>query len=200
MPSDTRKISSILDTPSAFSILAMMRILWQSCFSSSARRSRISWAVRVKEAAIKSNPCSTPKAISSRSLSLIKGRERWAPGTLIPLWEETTPPLTTVHTMSVSVQDSTRSSIKPSSIRILDPCETSCGRRGNVMLTMFSSPTTSRVVRVNVCPSSNVTLDLEKFPVRISGPLVSRRSAMGSFSSSRSFLTMSIRTFCSALV
>ena len=59
--------------------------------------------------------------------------------------------------------------------------------------------TISSVVRVNVSPASSCTF-FPSFntPVRISGPFVSRRIAIGLFSSSRIFFNISIRPFCSS--
>ena len=45
----------------------------------------MSEAERVKEAAIKSKPSSTAKAISASSFGLMKGMDRVTPGTLMPL-------------------------------------------------------------------------------------------------------------------
>ena len=69
-PSATDRISPRLETPSWFSILAM---IWMEESASSSRRriSRTSSAVRTKLAAMKSKPCSTPKRMSSRSRWLI---------------------------------------------------------------------------------------------------------------------------------
>ena len=87
------------------------------------------------------------------------------------------PPLITVQTTSVSVVLSTTISIRPSSMRILSPRLTSWGRPWKVTLETVLSPTTSLVVSVKICPSSSSTLGVEKLPVRISGPLVSRMVA-----------------------
>ena len=58
-------------TPSAFSIFAMMRMVWLPCRSSSWRISRMSSARLTKEAAMKSKPVSAPKRMSERSRSLM---------------------------------------------------------------------------------------------------------------------------------
>ena len=64
--SAAERMLSMFSTPSGFSILATMRIL-ESYMFSRLRISYTSWAVRTKEAAMKSKPCSMPKMMSSRS-------------------------------------------------------------------------------------------------------------------------------------
>ncbi len=183
-------MSSIFFTPPADSIFAIILILWQSSFSSSPRRSRISCAVRVKDAAIKSKSSCTAKAISERSLSLMNGRERCMPGTLMLLCDETSPPFITVQWISVSVVESTLSSINPSSISILVPGITSFGSRLKETEHMELVPGTVRLVTVYLLPFFRVT-GWSNSPVRISGPFVSSIRAIGRLSLARSFLTIS---------
>ena len=81
---------------------------------------------------------------------MIPGRRILTLGTLTPFLEPSSPPFTTVHSISVpSITLFTRSSIRPSSIRIVFPFETSCGRPVYVILPIVSSPSTSLVVSVN---------------------------------------------------
>jgi len=153
MPSETRRISSMLLTPCAFSIFAMILMVLQPFSSRISRICKISCAQRVKEAAIKSNPALIPKRISSRSLSLKYGIDRSTFGTLTPLRSEIGPPLRTTQLIRVSSTFSTSSSIRPSSIRMWSPLETSLGRSLKVMEAMVSSPSRSSVVSTNGLPS-----------------------------------------------
>lgn len=79
----------------------------------------------MNEAAIKSKSFSTPNLISSLSLSLRNGSERVIFGTFIPLLEDTYPPFMTVQIIPPSFFSMTLSSIRPSSMRILEPILTS---------------------------------------------------------------------------
>ena len=149
MPSETRIISSILLTPSLFSIFAMIRISEPPFFSRKAFISLISSALLVKDAATKSTSCSIPNLRSSLSLSLRKGSDRVIPGTFIPLCDDTAPPLSTLHTISVSVFSITSISIRPSSISIFVPILTSSGSPAKVMEQCSLSPSHGTVVSVN---------------------------------------------------
>ncbi len=201
IPSAHRMISSIFLIPSAFSIFAMIGIFgaWHSLRN--ARISKIHSALRTKEAAIKSIFCCAPKRISSLSFSVIAGSLTGTFGTFTPLRSPSSPPLTTVQMISFSFFAFTRSPIRPSSISIVLPTCTSSTSPPYVMETRSASPFVSSVVRVNVSPVFSVTF-FPSFntPVRISGPLVSRRIAIGLPSSSRTFLSLSIRAFCSSCV
>ena len=98
---------------------------------------------------MKSNPCSIPNIISSLSFCVIPGSLILTLGTLTPFLEPSSPPLITLHTISVpSTTSSTLNSISPSSIRIVLPFEISFGRPSYVMCPILSSPTISLVVRV----------------------------------------------------
>ncbi len=70
IPSAALRISSIFSTPSAFSILAMIRIWGLLLSPRIARICSTSSAVRVKEEATKSKPSSAPNRTSLRSCSL----------------------------------------------------------------------------------------------------------------------------------
>ena len=199
IPSATLIISSRFSIPSAFSILAITGIS-EPCSHKSCLISCIQAAFLTNEAAIKSNPCSTPNIISSLSLSVIPGSLILTLGTLTPFLEPSSPPLITVHIISVpSTTSSTLSSIRPSSIRIVLPFSTSAGSPAYVIMSIFSSPTTSLVVRVNFCPSLRVTfLSSLSTPVLISGPFVSRSVAIGLLISSLTLLTNAKRPACSS--
>ena len=156
-------------------------------------------AFLTKDAAIKSTSCSTPNFKSSLSFSVIAGRRIGTFGTLTPLRSPSSPPLSTVQIISVSVFSRTVSSMSPSSIRIFLPIWTSSTRPPYVIETFVLSPSISFVVSTNLSPASRLTF-LPPFntPVRISGPFVSSRMATGFFSSSRIFLSISILDFCSS--
>ena len=96
IPSATLMISSILAIPSAFSILAITGIS-APCSQRRCLISSIHAAFLTNEAAIKSNPCSTPKMISSLSFSVMPGSLILTLGTLTPFLEPSSPPLITVH-------------------------------------------------------------------------------------------------------
>lgn len=142
--------------------------------------------------------CSMPNKISSRSFSLMYGRERWTPGTLMPLWLLMTPSFCTSQIMSVPEMEVTSIEMSPSSSRMAVPGATSSCSWGQVMPTKEASPGSSPVVRVNTCPRLSCALPSLKFFRRISGPFVSRRMATGRSFSPRSALMRSMRTFCSA--
>ena len=137
--------------------------------------------------------------ISSLSFCVIPGRLIGIFGTLTPFFVPSSPPLIIRQTISVSVVDSTLSSISPSSMRIVLPTLTSAGSPLYVICPILSSPVISLVVSVYVLPSTRVTfLPSARLPVRISGPLVSRSMAIGSPNSSLTLLTKSTLPFCSS--
>lgn len=118
---------SMLSTACGFSTLAMTGTrrpsssitLWTS-FTSSASRT--------KDRATMSQPIRRAKRRSSTSFSDSAGTFTAAPGRLMPLWSEITPPsMTTVLTRGPSIS-TTRSSTLPSLMRIWSPWETSPGR------------------------------------------------------------------------
>ena len=197
IPSAQRMISSMFLIASKFSILAITGIYGALHSLKNDLISRIHSAFLTKEAAIKSTPCSTPNFRSSRSLSVIAGRRIATFGTLTPFFSPSSPPLTTSQLMLLPFLSFTFSSIRP--IRIVLPALTSSTRPLYVIDTILLSPTISSVVRVNVSPASSCTF-FPSFntPVRISGPFVSKRIAIGLFSSSRIFFNISIRPFCSS--
>ena len=199
IPSAQRIISSIFLIASKFSIFAITGIYGALHSLKNDLISRIHSAFLTNEAAIKSTPCSTPNFRSSRSLSVIAGRRIATFGTLTPFFSPSSPPLTISQLMLFPFLSFTFSSIRPSSIRIVLPALTSSTRPLYVIETILLSPTISSVVRVNVSPASSCTF-FPSFntPVRISGPFVSRRIAIGLFSSSRIFFNISIRPFCSS--
>ena len=124
MPSASAIISSRFSIPSAFSIFAII-FMEEPASSSIALISRMQSAVRTKEAAIKSKPCLMPKRISSLSFSVRAGSLMLTLGTFTPFLSPSSPPFTTVHTISVSFTSFTFNSIRPSSIRMVFPAETS---------------------------------------------------------------------------
>ena len=199
IPSAQWMISSIFLIPSAFSIFAMIGIYGAPHSFNSARISRIPSAERTNDAAIKSIPCSTPKMISSRSFFVSAGRRTGTFGTLTPFLSPSSPPFNTLQVISLPLIVFTSSSIRPSSIRILLPGSTSSASPSYVMDTFLASPSISSVVSVNSSPASNFTFfpSFSK-PVRISGPFVSSRIAIGFPISSRTDFRRSILPFCSS--
>ena len=121
IPSAARMISSIFSIPSAFSTFAMIGIYGAPSSFKYALISSTHSAFLTNDAAIKSISCSTPKRISSLSFSVIAGRRMATFGTLTPFLSPSSPPFTTEQTISVSVLLSTRSPIRPSSIRMVQP-------------------------------------------------------------------------------
>ena len=124
--------------------------------------------------------------------------DKIAPGTLIPLWFETVPPLITSQTISVSSIALIVSSIKPSSIRMLLPTSTSFFRFLYVMVARSAVPMISSVVSRNVAPASKKAFPPSKSRSRISGPLVSCIIARGRPSSLAAFFARLIFISCSA--
>ena len=100
MPSLASMMSSRFSIPSAFSIFAMIWMEEPASFNI-ARISRTASAVRTKEAAMKSKPCSIPKRISALSFSVSAGSLIFTFGTFTPLRMPSSPPFTTVQTISV---------------------------------------------------------------------------------------------------
>ena len=198
IPSDTRMISSIFSTPCIFSILEIIFILSQPCSSKILRISNTSSAVLTKDAAIKSKSFSIPNMISARSCSLMYGMDRFTRGTFTPLRLDTGPPFTTRQTILFSDTCSTVISIRPSSISIVFPGFTSFTRFLYVIETIFSSPSTSSVVNVNVCPGFSSIFPFLKSFTRISGPFVSSSVATGRFSSVLNFMIRSMLRLCCA--
>ena len=192
IPSAASMISVRLSTPSLFSILAMTNTCSPPHSASTCRMALTSEALRIKDAAIKSMPFSTPNRISSMSFCVSAGRWIFTPGTLMPLLSFTMPAFFTAQRISVPSTAKTSNSIKPSSMRILFPGATSFGKPLYDTAQMCSSPSTSCVVSVYSCPSESSTSGRQNRPVRISGPLVSKRMATCRPSSPRSSLIKSI--------
>ena len=86
---------------------------------------RTSYLDLIKEAAMKSMSSLTPNFMSSMSLSVRAGSLISTPGTLTPLWEEITPEFSTSVIIFSPLISFTRSSTRPSSIKILSPAFTS---------------------------------------------------------------------------
>ncbi len=83
--------------------------------------------MRTKETATQSTPSSAPRARSWISFSERAGMERSAPGMLIPLLLERTPPTSTSVRISGLRTSRTLSRMRPSSRRRICPGETSSG-------------------------------------------------------------------------
>ena len=127
IPSDTDKISSMLSTPSWFSILEMILTFGRPSCSKISRISITSLARRTKDAAMKSIPSRTPKRMSAASFSVIPGKLMETLGTLTPFLDLITPEFWISVTnswlaWSISV---TNKSTKPSSKRMWLPTSTS---------------------------------------------------------------------------
>ena len=110
-PLAARTISAEFSAAWRFSILAIRGMLESSERRRSATGSR-SAAVETKEIASRSRPCSTANSTQPRSPSVDAGTA--APGTFIPLWEESVPPTSTSAPTPSSPLSSTRRRIAPS--------------------------------------------------------------------------------------
>ncbi len=168
-PSKASTISSMLSIAWGFSILAMMGT---KMFSSVmiARTSSASDALRTKLSAMKSTPSRRAQRRSAVSFSDRAGTETATPGRLMPLLLETLPGTTTSVTTSVSSTDVTSRRTLPSSMSNGSPGFTSPGRPLYVVPQCSTSPTTSRVVIVNVAPFLSLTGPSPKVSRRIFGP------------------------------
>ena len=120
MPYEASMISSILSSPSWFSIFEMILMLlpWASRISCTARMSR---AERTNECAMKSTSFFTAHSMKRRSFSVTDGRSIDTPGTLTLLRERMAPPTTNSQSSSVSFLPTTRISSSPSAISIRAP-------------------------------------------------------------------------------
>ena len=127
MPSLAAIIRSRFSMPSAFSIFAITCMVDPDS-SRIPLISSMASGVRTKDAAIKSNPCSMPNRMSSLSLSVRAGSLIFTPGTLTPFLWPSSPPLMTLQTISSPFTATTKSSIRPSSMRIRFPGSTSSDR------------------------------------------------------------------------
>ncbi|KYC62777.1 hypothetical protein B4099_2653 [Heyndrickxia coagulans] len=199
-PSDTARISSILSTPSWFSILGKIFTCKASCSSRSWRISKTSDGRRTNEAAMKSMPCSSPNRISLTSFSVMPGRFTETPGTLTPFLFFKTPRFSTFVEISPAFLSMavTSSSIKPSSSKILEPTCTSSISPSYVTENFSVVPSTSVIEMTGVMPSTSSNPPSFISWVRISGPFVSSRSPIvlfWFFAASRIFL---IRARCSS--
>ena len=116
------------------------------------------------------------------------------------LRSESSPPFTTVQITSSSVTSFTRKDSRPLLTRIVSPGVMLSGRPVKFTATRVSSPGTSRVVKVNSCPSIRLTGPFSKVLMRYSGPLVSNMMAMGRPSFSRTRLMRWMRSRWSAWV
>ncbi len=119
--------AAMFSTACGFSTLAMTGTRRPSS-SITLWTSLTSLASRTKDRATMSQPIRRAKRRSSTSFSDRAGTFTAAPGRLMPLWSEMTPPsMTMVRTRGPSTSV-TRSSTFPSLIRIWSPWETSPGR------------------------------------------------------------------------
>ena len=84
-PSETSNISSMLSTPSWFSIFEIICILVALFSSRISLIANTSDALRTNDAAIKSIPCSIPNSMSFLSFGVIAGRFIFTLGTFTPL-------------------------------------------------------------------------------------------------------------------
>ena len=193
--SETLIISSIFSTPAAFSILAIIRISWQSLRSSRSRILTISAAHCVNDAAMKSKSSAIPNSISEISRSDKNGSESFTPGTLTPLRSDILPPLTTRQVIPEQLLSVTRSSMRPSSMRIRLPTLTSRHRSLYVTDTCVASPIISSNTNLNSASRSSIT-GSESLPMRISGPFVSSSSAVCAPSSALACFIISAIRLC----
>lgn len=123
IPYVSSSISSILSTPSLFSIFEMILIeLLRSL--SIFLTAKTSDFFRTNEWAMKSISMVDRPIDDSWSLSVTEGRSIGTPGMFTLLRGLITPPLCTSQTSSSSVLSTTCSSSSPSSIRMIDPVGT----------------------------------------------------------------------------
>lgn len=118
---------SMLSTACGFSTLAMTGTRRPSS-SITLWTSSTSLASRTKDRATMSQPMRSAKRRSSTSFSDSAGTFTAAPGRLMPLWSETTPPSMTVVLTRGPSTARTFSSTLPSLMRIWSPAATSPGR------------------------------------------------------------------------
>ena len=162
------------------------------CERTSARSAAMSLGLRTKLRAIASTPCAIPQAASARSLAVSVGTDRVAPGRLRPLKLRRMPPRTTSQVMRGSSVARTRTSIRPSSIRIVPPGRTS--RASGAYCTGSASPppdsrlrgndgagevAAGSTVRSSVSPGAMGRPAPGTGPRRILGPCKSWRMASG---------------------
>ena len=135
--------------------------------------SKTSSGVFTNDCAIKSIPLFIPNTISSISCSDIAGRSTIDPGILTFFLVPTSPPIDTIHSISVSPTFSTLNSTVPSAIYINDPFSTIFAMFLYDICIIFSSHNSiSFVVIITFSLSFNITGSLY-FPILISGPFVS---------------------------
>ena len=111
-------VRSILDTSAA-------SLPWARAM---ARASFMSWALRQKDTAMKSTPILAAIPISSLSRSVSAPSDRPPPCLFRPLRSDSTPSLSTLHTMRSPCTSTTCSCIRPSSSSSTSPAATSPGR------------------------------------------------------------------------
>ena len=129
MASNALTISRRFATACGFSILAITGSRTPSSSMISWTR-RMSLASRTKDSAIMSAGSRSAQRRSDSSLSERAGTLTATPGRLIPLLFDTTPPMVTSQTTSVSVTSSAISETLPSSISNRSPGFTSPGSPG----------------------------------------------------------------------
>ena len=132
MPYDASMISSMLSSPSRFSIFEMILILlpWASRMSCTAL---MSLALRTNECAMKSTSFFTAHSINRRSFSVTEGRLIDTDGTLTLLRERMAPPTTNSQISSSAVFSTTRISSSPSAMSIRAPTGMSSTMFGTFM-------------------------------------------------------------------
>ena len=196
-PSATSRISSILLTPSAFSILAI--ILISFCSDSKIRRiATTSLARCIKDAATKSTPCWQPKRKSNSSCSDTGGKLSATPGTATRLRLPISPLFWTVVMMLLPSIASMVNLTRPSAKRTVSPTCTSPTKPLWFTVLMSCVPSTSSVVNVNCCPASRNTLPSLNRPRRTSGPFVSSNNAIGLLTIIAASRTICMRSACSS--
>lgn len=176
-PSNAITTSSMFSTACGFSTLAMTGTR-RPTSSITLWTSRTSLASRTKDSATRSQPIRRANRRSSTSFSDSAGTFTAAPGRLMPLWSEMTPPsMTSVRTRGPSTS-MTFSSTLPSLMRTWSPGETSPGSPLYVVPQICLSPGTSSAVMVNSSPRTSSTGPSAKVSRRIFGPCRSARTPM----------------------
>mmetsp|Transcript_60566 Transcript_60566/g.118741 ORF Transcript_60566/g.118741 Transcript_60566/m.118741 type:complete len:590 (-) Transcript_60566:46-1815(-) len=194
MPSEASVISSKFSSASVDSTLAMIlawgllsgqNSAWQ--VATCARISSTSLALRTNEAATKSTSFSTPYRMCSLSKSDMAGRSTAMPGKFTPRRLAISPSFSTLHSTPLELTSLTVNAMAPSSSSTVFPTVQVFSRVAyvtNMVLASLHSLNAGSLVSSISAPvftwifafTSPLSFTAWRFPVRISGPLVSKRT------------------------
>ena len=190
-------ISSGVSAASRFSILAISGMSAPSSWTRDHRPRGPRSALRTKETASRSMPCSTAKSTQDTSSSVTAGRLMSAPGRLRPLWEESAPPTSTSQRTSSPATSVTRRRIVPSARKAVSPGCRAAASPGQETETRSASPADSCVVSVKGRPASSSTTPPAISPIRSFGPGRSPSSPTSRPARSAAWRASSIVSACS---